>query len=101
MKGGEFYPLSVSKTYQNRGKNIRHRKNTKKINVVYGVLQDFDATLHFKSFRITQLQALWYKLHLANKKEFTCSYCERTFKGYVKNNKDKPEECPFCGKNWD
>jgi|CXWL01.1.fsa_nt_gi hypothetical protein len=101
MKGGEFYPLSVSKTYQNRGKNIRHRKNTKKINVVYGILQDSDGVLHFKSFRVSLLQALYFKLHLAKKKEFTCSYCNSTFRAYVNNKKDEPEECYFCDKDWD
>ena len=101
MQGGDFYSLSVSKTYHNRGKNVKHRKNTKKIHVVYGIFQDSNGILHFTSFRVTLLQALYYKFHLAKKKEFACPYCNKTFKVYMKNKKDIPEKCYFCGEDLD
>jgi len=95
LEGISFYPISVGKVWTKRGKGINHRKSTKKVWQVYGYMQDMDENLHFTSFRINPLQAIWYKFNKAKIVEMTCDYCDRTFQ-FLCNRGDKPEECPWC-----
>ena len=82
--------------YTKRGKGIKHRKSTKKVWQVYGLMQDYDEELHFTSFRINPLQALWYKFNKAKVLEKYCDYCEKTSQFIVNGRWDKPKECSFC-----
>ena len=81
--------------WSKRGKGIKHRKNTKKIWQVYGFMQDFDGELHFTSFRINLLQAIWYRFNKAQVVEKYCECCER-MNQFVCTRWEKPKECSFC-----
>jgi len=47
-----FFTISVDKVWKKRGKGINHRKTTKKVSQVYGLMGDFAGKFHFTSFRI-------------------------------------------------
>jgi len=94
LEGISFFPISVGKVWTKRGKGINHRKQTKKVWQVYGYMQDFDGEIHFTSFRINPLQALWYRFNKAKFVQVTCDYCDKTFEFLC--YREKPEECPGC-----
>jgi len=48
LEGIAFFPISVGKVWTKRGKGIKHRKSTKKVWQVYGLMQDYDEELHKK-----------------------------------------------------
>jgi len=96
LEGISFYPISVGKVWTKRGKGIHHRKSTKKVWQVYGYMSDFDGMLHFTSFRIGMLKALYYKFNKARVVEKECEYCEKTSQFICENRWDKPKECSFC-----
>jgi len=91
LEGIDFFPISVGKVWTKRGKGINHRKKTKKVWQVYGYMQDFDGLLHFTSFRISALKALYYKFNKAKFVIMTCDYCDMTFRFLC--YREKPEEC--------
>lgn len=95
MEGIAFYPISVGKVWTKRGKGINHRKHTKKVWQVYGFMTDFEGDLHFTSFRINPLRALWYKFHKAQIVTKYCEDCDSTFE-YLVNKKNDTTECPNC-----
>ena len=95
MEGIAFFPISVGKVWTKRGKGINHRKKTSKVWQVYGYMQDFENNLHFTSFRINPLQAIWYKFNKAKVVEIECEYCEKISQ-FICNRWDKPKECSFC-----
>ena len=95
MEGISFFPISVGKVWSKRGKGIKHRKNTKKVWQVYGLMEDYENELHFTSFRINLLQAIYYKLNKARVVEKYCEYCEKTSQ-FICNRWEKPKECEFC-----
>ena len=82
--------------YTKRGKDVKHRKSTKKVWQVYGFMQDFDDNLHFTSFRISGLKALYYKFNKARVIEKYCDTCEKTYQFVCENRWDKVKECGFC-----
>ncbi len=58
-------------------------------------MKDFDGLLHFTSFRISALKALYYKFNKAKIVEMYCEDCETTSQ-FICNRGDKLEECPGC-----
>ena len=92
MEGIAFYPISVGKVWTKRGKGIKHRKSTKKVWQVYGYMQDFENNLHFTSFRISALKAMYYRFNKARVVEKYCDDCEKTSQFICENRWDKPKE---------
>lgn len=85
--------LSVSKTYWNRGVK-RHRKNARKIWVVYYIDED-DGSLGTK--RINPLTVPYYRSIRHKKKQCFCLRCG--FIGTLLYRKEKEifeKECPIC-----
>jgi len=58
-------------------------------------MEDFEGDVHFTSFGINFLQAIWYRFNKAKVVEKYCEYCERTSQ-FVCTRWDKPKECEFC-----
>jgi len=86
--------ISVSKTYWNRGvKN--HRKNAKKIWVVYSLDEDDGYRLH--TTRVSALQALYYKTQIRKKRRGICTECGMEHIVFAKNDREFFEqECVNC-----
>lgn len=86
--------ISVSKTYWNRGvKN--HRKNAKKIWIVYYLDEDDDYRLC--TMRVNALQALYYKSQVRRKRRGICTECGTEHIVFAKNDKEFFEqECTIC-----
>jgi hypothetical protein len=95
LEGIAFFPISVGKVWTKRGRGIKHRKSTKKVWQVYGYMQDFDDNLHFTSFRINPLQAIWYRFNKSQVVEKYCEHCD-SMNQFVCTRWDKPKECSFC-----
>jgi len=95
LEGIAFYPISVGKVWTKRGKGINHRKKTSKVWQVYGYMQDFENNLHFTSFRISALKAMYYRFNKARVVEKYCDDCEKTSQFICENRWDKPKECSF------
>jgi len=95
LEGISFFPISVGKVYTKRGKGIKHRKSTKKVWQVYGLMEDYEGECHFTSFRINFLQAVWYRFNKARVVEKYCEYCER-ISNVMCTRWDKPKECEYC-----
>lgn len=86
--------ISVSKTYWNRGvKN--HRKNAKKIWIVYSLDENDGYRLH--TMRVNALQALYYKSQVRRKRRGICTECGTEHIVFAKNDKEFFEqECTIC-----
>jgi len=89
------YVISVSKTYKHRGKNIKHRVNTKKHWQIMYYDLDEDDNLQLYSKFVNRFQAYYYKLNKYYKRKFYCFECENVFEGLVKK-RQKTLECPNC-----
>jgi len=95
--GSTFIPISVSKTYTNRYKGIKHRKNTKKVWYVYGLdYNEYEETLKFASYRTNPLKAMWYKKNLYKLKYYFCNDCEEELPYFSNHWYDKIKECGKC-----
>jgi len=54
LEGISFFPISVGKVYTKRGKGIKHRKSTKKVWQVYGLMEDYGGELLDRFTTITE-----------------------------------------------
>ena len=90
-----MWVISISKTYKHRGKNVKHRQNTKKYwQIMY---YDFDNEGEFKLYSkfVNHIQAFYYKLNKYYKRSFYCFECNNDFEALVKK-RQKTFECPNC-----
>ena len=69
------YIISVSKTYKHRGKNIKHRDNTKKVWQVMGYVKNFDGNLVLFSSYVNPITALFCKLMKFKQTKYICPNC--------------------------
>ena len=91
-----MYVISVSKTYKHRGRNIKHKPNTKKHwQIMYYDIDEDTEELQLQSKYVNQLQAFYYKFKKYYKRKFYCFECENVFEALVKK-RQKSAECPFC-----
>lgn len=100
MIGSAFIPISVLKSYTNRYKGIKHRKNTKKHWYVYGYnVDEIEEEINFTSYRVNPLKALWYKKNLYKIKYYYCNECEKELPYFSNHWYDKIKECGICESN--
>ena len=91
------YPISVSKVYRHRGKNIKHRRNTKKVwQVMYYMVDTYDGIWELRSKYVSRFTAWYYKLTKVRQTTLECDYCERPFKLLYRWNKPNSLECEDC-----
>jgi hypothetical protein len=91
-----MWVISVSKTYKHRGKNIKHRPNTKKFWQIMYYDYNEDGVLKLYSKFVSSLEAIFYKLIKCSQKKFYCQNCENIFPALVFKN-TKYVKCPYCG----
>ncbi|MDE1770896.1 MAG: hypothetical protein KGI28_10165 [Thaumarchaeota archaeon] len=81
--------VSVSKTYIHRG-NHRHKSDTKRHWFIYY----YDDEGNFRTERVNQLQAMYYKARKWRRIKLICTVCWNEFLGIVKSKNDAVE-CPY------
>ena len=89
------YIISVSKTYKHRGKNIKHRQNTRKHwQIMY---YDLDEEGNWKLFSkfVNPLLALYYKTQKRHRIQGVCQRCGETWIYYIKSEHENML-CPNC-----
>jgi hypothetical protein len=90
-----MWVISVSKTYKHRGKNIKHRHDTKKHwQVMYYDYNEY-GKLELHSIFVNPVQAMYYKLIKCSQRKFYCPHCGNSFLVLVQKN-IKQIECPYC-----
>lgn len=91
-----IYVISVSKTYKHRGKNIKHKPNTKKHwQIMYYDIDEYTEELVLQSKFVSFLTAWYYKFHKYYKRKFYCVECENVFEALVKKRQEQ-SNCPYC-----
>jgi hypothetical protein len=90
-----MWVISVSKTYKHRGRNIKHRDNTRKVWQIMYYEYDEEGELKLHQKYVNVLQAIYYKFHKYYKRKFYCTECEVFVEVLVKKNA-KHVQCPFC-----
>jgi len=90
-----MFVISVSKTYKHRGRNIKHRPDTKKVWQIMYYDYNEDGELQLYSKYVNSLQAMYYKFHMYYKRKFYCLECNSEFIFLVSKN-TKYVECPIC-----
>jgi hypothetical protein len=91
-----MWVISVSKTYKHRGKNIKHRPNTKKFWQVMYYDYDYNGNLKLYSKFVNPIQAMFCKLIKCSQKYYYCKECENVYFAVVLKNFNNAK-CPYCG----